>query len=448
MIDMKKVELYLIIAALTALFSAACSLSAYDGGQTDITIDLEEIGNRTPAAALTWLSLDITGDGMESVNYDQTELSLLLEINNGIITVPVTSGPSRTFTLVGETDSVEFTGTTTVDIDSGTAPVIVLTMQVSGLDILVPDRGYGRIVKLDDITGTGRINSTSIVDLAVLGFQLGNNVEVDSNGNIFAGVYTQDPGIAIFKTPTVDALDTSWTQVLTYSAGSLRFFKLRLDDNVIFTVHNYGNDVMTPYVPDGLGRYITAGTDADLTYTDSLELTWPVGSLFGVDVLDNGQIAVIGQYYSSPDYVAVVFVLDYDSATDTWTTVASLGSDTNANLSDMLLFGDDPVLTHKGNSIYYCGTPDAGNPELHEIVYDPAGLTLTYDTDDTLVYEAAAYQILGVVPTLDDSVIFTAYDSTTPEYLIISFNSAADFGGEAVSYNGGAAPFDFADIPY
>jgi hypothetical protein len=160
-----------------------------------------------PPTNLTSLTLNITGDGMDTITQSYTAPP------PSTITVEVPAGESRMFEILAYTPSATLRGVATRSLAGGATVTIPITMGLYETKIVIPDWYSQRLVQINDMTGAGwrSINNSSIGYTPT--FQP-SDIDFDSQGRIFIANRASSTGeVGIMRID--DISDISYTAIVS-----------------------------------------------------------------------------------------------------------------------------------------------------------------------------------------------------------------------------------------
>lgn len=255
---MKKNLIYILIIT-AAVFIAACNPLIPINLETsrvtiDTGIDLSAAGSKAVPTGIASFKLTVTAVGMTTVENTFTEESVSLEIE---------AGTARTFTLeaLDAAVNVMFSGSTTLDLTSGQAASVAITMSKAGFNITFNTNGGSAI------TAVFAADNSLITAPAV----------PTKAGYTFTGWYSDSD----LKTPWVFTSSTVTADMTLYAkwTAAVVSFTVSFDSNggsgLSAQIVEEGSTFSEPIAPTRLDYVITGWYTDDGTFLNSWD--------FGID---------------------------------------------------------------------------------------------------------------------------------------------------------------------
>lgn len=196
-----------IISIFIAIFIFSGCSDSGDGTAT-IVIDLGKNKSTSsmtkgltddPSApsGITGIYISVTGPGIfllsKKITLDTHRPNSIS--SDGTVAMEIPSGVKRLIEVIMEADAGQYLGTATVDLEAGTTVGVSIVMKPNYFKLVIPDYNNNRIVRIDDMSGSGWIarDGDSMFGRAIIypydleQDKLGRIYIADSNSSGFSG---------------------------------------------------------------------------------------------------------------------------------------------------------------------------------------------------------------------------------------------------------------------
>jgi hypothetical protein len=269
-----------------------------------------------PPSYITSLTLNITGDGMDTITKIYTSPSI-----PDTITLKIPAGESRTFELLAYSSSVTLRGVATRNLSGGATVIVPIQMELFETKIIVSDYNNNRIVQFDKTYSS----SSWISKTAFSGFT-GNfrpfDIDYDNKGRIYIsneGFAANDGRIIRVNqiTTGTDSCNLIGTQGSTTTKRGI----------AIDRVNNY-----LYYTDSSLARLYRYNIN---TESEDGYLTLPRAYVFGIDIDNEGYAYIVCNYtyYATGTYN---YILKYNINTQNTETYITTDSGDTAHYTSWL----------------------------------------------------------------------------------------------------------------
>jgi hypothetical protein len=387
----------LVVYILLGLILIGCSSQFSTDPGVPVTITPTLNGKALPEG-IDSIELNVTGPGMEQIEES-------IEIGENSVTIEVPSGEEREFNIDVTTSLVTFSGSAVEDLTAGEETEITIPMDLSEIKMLIPDAMNGRIVKLDDMDGSGWITTNfGYSDFAPW------DIDFDSQGTVYLATSPAVAAPLIFRIGLLDEIPT------VFHSGSLGFRSIAVDRI---------NDIVYFAESNALFR-----SNLDLTEVEPIETDIGVGApiqgISGLEVLDNGHLLI-----ASNERIDIY---------DTSGSGQIIESDSVNYVNDI----PSDFLYKNGFAYLSC----SGGSSSGKIVrFD---MRSTYSFNDPIEYNTNLAGPKRFIRTLSDKIIFIDENQMIGEHRIISIGDISGTEREQYGSQGsagdGPGKFEFFEM--
>ena len=237
-----------------------------------------------PPSNLSSYTINVSGPGMST-------LEKSYPINASTVSIEVPAGSNRLIELYANNDPssnspvLQYIGSSTEDLKSGETKSISLTMYLSKVKLVIPDRGNNRVVQIDDISGS----SWDVLDYTDMGIVAESNfapydIDFDYTGRIFIANNVGGSGGNFNTIYRVDNIDGD---------NPVNIGEVEYDNGVEYLVADRTNHFIYYSTTSGLSNIILKrDTKNFLGTVDSINIGGLVADINGLAVDDDGFLYV------------------------------------------------------------------------------------------------------------------------------------------------------------